>query len=670
MSDKPPLEEVKARIDFLRAQVVRANEKYHRQDDPEISDAQYDRFKLELKGLEAEYPQFDSPDSPTHLVGATPLERFETKEHRLAMLSLENAFSPQDVLDFNRRVEKALGRGSILYTAEIKMDGVAVELVYEHGRLVAALTRGDGRVGEVITANVKTISQIPSSIKNAPPLLEVRGEIYIRRSRFEELNNRRMEKGESIFANPRNAAAGSLRQLDSAVTASRPLEIFCYGVGAVEGLEYSSHYELLEMLAGFGFPVNEQTKGKISIQEALEAHRYWEENRADFDYDMDGVVIKVDSIAFQQALGFTSKSPRWAVAWKFAPTQETTKVEKILVSVGRTGALTPVAALRPVAIGGVTVSRATLHNEDEVRKKDIREGDTVLVQRAGDVIPEVVKVILSPDAERSAPFEMPKNCPVCGSTARRIEGEAVTRCVNAQCPAVFKESVRHFASRGAFDMEGVGDKLVAQLADTGLVRQLADLFRLDVATLAALERMGEKSAGNIVAAVEKSRDITLGRFLYALGIRHVGSHVAQILAGHLGSLEKVMAASIEELEAINEVGPVVARSIRSFFDEPNNRRAVDELLAAGVRIAAEKAGPVSGSLAGKTFVLTGGLENLTREQAKMALEKLGAKVSSSVSKKTDFVVAGKDPGSKLDKALSLGVKVIDEDRLQQMLEDA
>ncbi len=664
-------EDIRKRAAELREALHRHNYLYYVLDQPEISDAEYDRLMQELIALETAHPELVEPDSPTQRVGALPLEKFETVAHTIPMLSLENAFGKEEVLAFDQRVRRFLNTDwPLVYTAEPKMDGVAVELVYENGRLVEASTRGDGYTGELITLNIRTIKMVPLVLLDTvsvtiPSRLEVRGEVFIPVEAFKQLNKERLDKDEPAFANPRNAAAGSLRQLDSRITATRPLDIFCYGVGMVTDVEFASHWEILQSLKALGFRVNPRIKARATIEEILVYYKDLLDRRHEFPYEMDGVVIKVDDLALQRKLGEKSRSPRWALAYKFPATQETTRVVEIDVQVGRTGALTPVAHLEPVSVGGVTVSRATLHNEDEIKKKDIRMGDTVLIQRAGDVIPEVIKVITTKRTGVEQPFRMPATCPVCGSRVVRLEGEAVTRCVNANCTAQVKEQIKHFASKGAFDIDGLGDKLVSQLVDKGLLRSYAELFALDKAAIAAIERMGEKSAQNLMDAMAKSKQISLARFVYALGIRHVGEHIAQILASAIKTLERLVGASKEELEAVRGIGKEISQSVRAFFENPENRRNIQRMLRAGVTLETDEA-PISEPLAGRTFVLTGALDSMTRSQAKARIEALGGKVSSSVSRKTAYVVAGKDPGSKFDKAKEIGVKILDEKEFIEM----
>jgi len=663
--------EVIKNVNRLREALHRHGYRYYVLDDPEISDAEYDRMMQELMRLEESYPDLWRPDSPTLRVGAPPLDKFETVEHSIPMLSLDNGFSDADIFEFDLRVKRSLHTDhTILYTAEPKLDGVAVELVYENGRLISGSTRGDGFRGELITSNIRTIRSVPMVLETGkgrknPSLLEVRGEVFIGKEGFERLNNRRLDQDLPPFANPRNAAAGSLRQLDSRVTAERPLEIFFYGIGRVADLDLESHGDTLEALQELGFRINPNIRSKITIEAAIDCYRDLNERRNLLPYDIDGMVIKVDSLRFQGLLGATSRSPRWAIAYKFKALQETSRVLDIEVQVGRTGTLTPVAHLSPVQIGGVLVGRATLHNEDEIRRKDVRIGDTVLVQRAGDVIPEIVKVITSKRTGAESIFKMPLNCPVCNSPVVRARGEAALRCLDVSCTAQIKQRIKHFASKGAFDIEGLGDKLIEQLVDKDLLFSYADIFRLKEDTLENLERMGSKSAANILNAIEASKQITFGRFLYALGIRHVGEHVAGILARTFGRLEVLMNTTKDELEAVEGVGPVVADSVVSFFGTAENRKIVDEMITRGVQILGEEV-PEAGILSGKVFVLTGTLETLTRDEARKRIEKAGGKVTGSVSRNTDYLVAGASPGSKLERAKALGVDIIDEQTLMKL----
>jgi DNA ligase (NAD+) len=662
------------RVKELRQALHRHNYRYYVLDDPEISDAEYDRMMQELVKIEADFPDLMSQDSPTLRVGAPPLDKFETIEHSIPMLSLENGFNDQDIIEFDRRIKRNLNIDSdIIYTAEPKLDGVAVELVYENGGLITASTRGDGFYGELITSNVRTIPSVPLRLHSEqettiPSLLEVRGEVFIAKEAFKGLNNERLDENLPAFANPRNAAAGSLRQLDSKITAKRPLEIFVYGVGRITDLVLESHWDTLYALQKLGFRINPYIRSKITIKEVIDCYRKLGEQRDLLPYDIDGMVIKVDSLAFQRRLGTTSRSPRWAIAYKFKAIQETTQIADIEVQVGRTGTLTPVAHLVPVKIGGVTVSRATLHNEDDIKRKDIKIGDTVLVQRAGDVIPEVVKVITSKRTGEEQTFNMPLSCPVCDSSVNRSENEAALRCINTSCPAQVKERIKHFASKGAFDIDGLGEKLIEQLVERKLLHSYADIFQLKEDVLKDLERMGSKSAKNVGRAIEGSKRITLNRFIYALGIRHVGEHVAGILAKSFESLERLIDTTKGELEAIDGVGPVVAESVMEFFKKDENRKIVDAMISSGIQIFRND-DQKDDQFAGKVFVLTGTLETLTRDEAKKIIENAGGKVTGSVSRNTDYLVAGASPGSKLKRAQELGVDIIDEETLKGLLID-
>ena len=671
-------EKTRQRVEFLRSELHRHNYRYFVLDDPEISDAEYDRMMQELISIEQAHPELASPDSPSARVGSPPLEKFETVRHAVPMLSLDKGFSEEELLAFDKRVHRSLETDeNVRYTAEPKLDGVAVELVYENGRLAMASTRGDGEVGEVITPNIKTIAAVPLVLQGradeAPPgLLEVRGEVFITKENFKALNEHRLSEALSLFANPRNAAAGSLRQLDSRITARRPLDIFIYGIGtAPELMAADSHAEALRRLQLFGFPVNPLTRYQIPLDEVLAYYRHLDEKRLSLDYEIDGMVVKVDRFSWQQRLGTTSRRPRWAIAIKFEALQERTGVLDIQVQVGRTGALTPVAHLEPVNVGGVTVSRASLHNEDEVKKKDVRIGDRVFVQRAGDVIPEVVKVIESARDGSEKEFQMPQTCPVCGARAVRDE-EAITRCINVACPAQLKANIKHFASKAAFDIDGLGDKLIDQLVEKGLVRQYADIFHLSHDQLSKLERMGDKSAENLIHAIDASREVSLSRFLYAIGIRHVGQHTAGLLAARYPDLDALSRAAEAELAAIDGIGPVVAKSIADFFSRSENLASISALQEAGVVIRSEQAfsdqqAPGSSALSGKSVVLTGRLETLSRDQARKQIEAAGGKVTGSVSSKTDYVVAGEAAGSKLDKARELGISVLSESDLKTLL---
>ncbi len=675
----PALDEaVLARAQALRALLDEHGHRYYVLDAPSISDAEYDRLFRELLELEAAWPALQQPDSPTQRVGGAPLQGFSQVRHQAPMLSLSNAFEREEVEMFDRRVREGLGRDAasaapIVYVAEPKFDGLAISLVYEHGLLVRGATRGDGLTGEDVTANLRTVRAIPLRLRGSglPPRLEVRGEVLMFKRDFARLNERQLARGEKPFVNPRNAAAGSLRQLDSRVTAERSLRFFCYGVGdAAQARGLDSHWDILDWLRECGLPVCEE-RARVTGAEGLMG--YFDrmgERRGQLAFDVDGVVYKVDSLADQWRLGFIARAPRFAIAHKFPAEEATTEVLAIEVQVGRTGAITPVARLRPVFVGGVTVSNATLHNEEELHRKDIRVGDTVIVRRAGDVIPEVVAHVVERRPADALPFSLPAVCPVCASAIVRLPGEAVARCSGGLfCAAQRKQSLIHFASRRAMDIEGLGDKLVEQLVDADRVHTPADLYRLDLPTLANLERMGEKSAANLVAAIDASRQSTLERFIFALGIRNVGEATARELALHFGDLDRLMEADLDALTAVADVGPVVALSIRQFFDEAHNRRVVADLRAAGLawprpeRPAADARLP----LRGLTFVLTGTLPELSREEATALIEAAGGKVTGSVSRKTSHVVAGSDAGSKLARAEALGVSVLSEAQLRELL---
>ncbi len=665
----------------LQKELTEHSHRYHVLDDPVISDAEYDRLLKELIAIEEQYPETATPDSPTRRVGAPPLAAFEQAPHTIPMLSLDNAFNDQDVMEFHQRIVKKLNREDIFYTAEPKLDGVAVELRYENGILVRATTRGDGRTGEVITDNVRTIRSVPLTLDTAsatgtavPKILEVRGEVIIKRSDFEALNRRREAAEEPVFANPRNAAAGSLRQLDSKITAGRPLAIFVYGAGVIEGAGFDTQAELLSALKAFGFPVNELIQQQISIQQVLTVYQQYEQQRNDLPYEIDGMVIKVDDIAFQRELGVKIKSPRWAIAYKFSAVEESTRVNDIVVQVGRTGTLTPVAILEPVNIGGVTVSRATLHNEDEIRRKDIRVHDTVMVVRSGDVIPKVVKVVTAKRIGSEIIFKMPDTCPVCSHPVLREKQDRshINRCVNISCKAQLKERIRHFVSKKAFDIDGMGKKIVDQFVDQGVIASFPDIFLLEAGQLAGLDRFAEKSAQNLVDAVNASRRISLRRFIYALGIVHTGEHAARVLSEAYPSLEALMAASAEELETIHGIGVETAAAVSAFFLNPEHQRLIDKLLEAGVSIAEQQASVTQSEpsyFSGKRVVLTGTLHSMPRSRVKNILESAGASVTGSVSSKTDLLVAGEKAGSKLAKAKALGVQIIDENRLVELLKE-
>ena len=663
---------VRSQADALREQLNYHNYRYYVLDDPEVPDAEYDRLFRELQALEERYPGLVSSDSPTQRVGARPLSAFAEVQHVVPMLSLGNAFDDEEVWAFGRRVSERLGTEDVVFTAEPKLDGLAISLLYENGVLMRAATRGDGATGEDVTQNVRTIKSIPLHLmgEDFPRVLEVRGEVYMPKAGFEALNERQRAAGEKPFANPRNAAAGSLRQLDSKIAATRPLTIFCYGVGQVEGGELpDSHGAILQRLKSWGLRVCPEIKTVRGIKSCLAYYRRIAEHRAALPYDIDGVVYKVDDLAQQQVLGFVSRAPRWAIAHKFPAQEAITRLLGIDVQVGRTGALTPVARLAPVEVGGVTVTNATLHNQDEIERMDLRVGDTVVVYRAGDVIPKVASVVLSQRPKHTRRFEMPKHCPECGSDVERAEGEAIMRCSGGLfCPAQRKQAIKHFASRRAMDIEGLGDKLVDQLVDAGLVENPAGLYQLSLETVAGLERMAEKSAQNLLDALEKSKSTTLARFLFALGIREVGETTALSLANHYRTLDAIMQADEEELQTVPDVGPVVAAHVVTFFKQAHNREVVNQLIARGVHWPDVEAIETEAlPLAGKTIVLTGTLTRMGRNEAKEQLQKLGAKVAGSVSKKTDLVIAGEAAGSKLEKAEALGIEILDESGLIALL---
>ncbi len=663
------------RISELRELIEYHNRRYYQLDDPEISDYEYDQLMRELADLEERFPDIDRTASPTQRVGASPLEKFGTVTHLTPMLSLGNAFSEEEISEFNERIKRLLGdRAEPDFVAEPKIDGVAVNLIYEKGVFLVGATRGDGLTGEDVTQNLRTIRILPLKMRprerdGIPERIEIRGEVYLEKEAFRKLNERRVEQGESAFANPRNAAAGSLRQLDPRITAKRPLRIFCYGVGSVEGKSFTTHWDTLKILGDWGFPTNPDIRLARDVQDCIGYYHHIESVREKLPYEIDGIVLKVNSLSLQDRLGMVSRSPRWAVAVKFAPTQATTIVEDIVIGVGRTGVLTPVAVMKPVQVGGVTVSRATLHNEDEIAKKDVRIGDTIIVQRAGDVIPEVVKVVEGRRTGSEKPYRMPEKCPVCGSKVVRLEGEVAHRCIDLACPAQIRENIRHFVSRGGMDIEGLGDKIVSQLLDAGLIRDPADLYAITKEQLLELERFADKSAENLIAAIARSKHPPLERLLFALGIRHVGEYVAKILARKFGNVGKIETASQEELTAIDGIGPTIAESIFKFSHEPHNLKILRKLEQADVRPVVEKQA-TSTALAGKTFVFTGSLKGLSREKAKELVVSLGGTATSTVSKKTDYVVAGEDPGSKFDKATSLGVAILDEEGFLKLIGEA
>jgi DNA ligase (NAD+) len=667
-----PDHKVLDRVKQLREQIHYHNHRYYVLDSPEISDAEYDRLFDALSDLEERYPELITPDSPTQRVGAAPLEEFTTVRHALPMLSLSKATSETEFRDFHRRVKdltKAKDK-DIRYTVEPKFDGLAVELVYNNGIFALGSTRGDGLVGEDVTQNLRTIKSIPLRLMgtSTPDLLEVRGEVIMNKEDFARLNRAREKSGDPLFANPRNAAAGSVRQLDPRVTSTRPLNLFAYAAGRVEGKTLRNHWESISYLKSLGFKVSQYVGLCENVDQVMAFYEKILALRNDLPYEIDGIVIKINDFAMQRAAGELSRSPRWAVAWKFPAQQEHTKVKDIIVSVGRTGAVTPVALLEPVRVGGVEVSRATLHNEDEVKKKDVRIGDTVVVQRAGDVIPEVVAVITSSRTGKEKAFSMPDQCPVCGSKVERPEGEAVHRCTGMACPAQIKEKLAHFASKGAMDMDGLGHKLLEQMVDKKIIQDPADLYFLKKEDLMKMDRMGDKLAENLLNAIHKSKTPNLTNLIYALGIRNVGYHLAGVLAKHFKSVDRLARQSIEDLTNVHEIGPIVAQSIYNFFNNRKNLKILDKLKKGGVHFPVEEGAAKKMPFSGQSFVLTGGLDAFTRDEARQIIEDLGGRVTSSVSKKTDYVIVGKDPGSKYDNAIKLGVKTLNEEELRKLID--
>ncbi len=662
------------KIEALRDKIRHHEYRYYVLDDPEISDAEFDQLMIELKKLEDEHPELVTPDSPTQRVGGKPREGFVKAPHSSPMLSLDNSYNEDDLRNWERRVHELSGREDIDYVCELKLDGMSLALHYENGKLVRGITRGDGSIGEDVTLNVRTVRSIPLSIpldklKKAgiPANFEVRGEMLMPIAAFKKMNEEREQKGLSLFANPRNATAGTVRQLEPSITAQRRLDYFTYALLKDGRTYFDRHWVTLNALDAAGFKVNRTRKLAKTCDQIWTFIEQEEPKREKLPYEIDGIVIKVDRTALQQELGYTGKAPRWAIAYKYAARGGITKIEDILVQVGRTGKLTPVAALKPVPIGGTTVSRATLHNMDEIERLGVKIGDWVEVERGGDVIPKVTRVIEDKDHPRGhKSFHMPERCPVCGGHVVRIEGEADHRCVNANCPAKLRETILHFASRGVMNIDGLGDALVTQLTDRKLVKNVADIYKLTKEDLLSLERMGDKSAHNVLDEIDNSKTLPLERVIYGLGIRMVGERTAQFLAEHFGSMDALTKAGEEELQEVNEVGPRIAQSIVEFFQEPKNRALVEQLREAGLTLTGKKKQRGT-ALAGKTFVLTGTLPHLTRDEAKKMIEDAGGRVSGSVSKKTDFVVAGDDAGSKLDKAKELGVKVIGEKEMQELL---
>jgi DNA ligase (NAD+) len=663
------LTQLSQRYAELVEQINRANYRYYVLDSPDIADAEYDALMNELRAIEADHPELAAPDSPTQRVGAGPSEQFAVVPHRVPMLSLANAFNPDQLRAWHERISRLLGRPITDFTIEPKIDGLAIMLRYERGRFTIGATRGDGSQGEDITPNLKTVRTVPLSLQESPPeYLEVRGEVYLSRAAFQKINDERATAGQPLFANPRNCAAGSVRQLDSRITARRPLDVFIYALGEAHGWQPRTQWEMLEAFAQWGFKTNPNNRHVETIEDVIKACAEWEHRRESLDYEIDGVVVKVNDLDIQSELGAVGREPRWAIAFKFPPVQATTVLERIAVNVGRTGSLNPFAILKPVQVGGVTISQATLHNEDDIRRKDIREGDTVLVHRAGEVIPQVIGPILGKRPPTAVPYEIPRTCPVCGSPVVRPEGEAMARCTGgfAKCVAQRFELLKHFAGRGSMDIEAIGEKLAWTLIDKGLVYDPPDLYKLTREQLTALERMGDKSAQNVLDNIAASKGRSLTRVLYALGIRYVGYQTAELLAQAFGSMERVRAATLEQITEIEGIGPKIAESAYAWFQNADNLKMLDKLVAAGVNMTEESA-TRSGPLAGMTIVVTGRLEHHSRTQIEQRIKDLGGTVGDSVSKKTSVLIAGEDAGSKLARAQKLGTQVVDEDGFEALL---
>ena len=664
--------DIEKKIEKFRKIVNLHNKKYYVDNKPEISDQEYDVLLTELKKLEDAHPEFITPDSPTQKVGGEVLKEFKTVEHRVPMLSIDNTYSPEELREFDERVKKNLEIQRLDYVVELKIDGVSISLLYKKGNFIQGATRGDGVKGDDVTVNLKTIKTLPLSlkkIKGTPELFEARGEVYMPRNVFLKINEEKEELGEDVFANPRNAASGSLKLLDSSLVGQRRLDMWIYGVGYTQGMEFETQFEALNFLKDSGFRISPYIKKCRSIEQVIEYCNEWQEKRHELDYDTDGMVIKVDSFSYQRTLGQTSKSPRWMIAYKFPAERKETVLEDILVQVGRTGTLTPVAVLKPIELAGSTVSRASLHNQDEIGRKDVKIGDHVLVEKAGEIIPQIVEVMKKKRKGTEKEFFMPKKCPVCGSSVKRLKNEVALRCENISCPAQLKERIRHFASREAMDIEGMGDAIVAQFVDKKMIKDYGDIYVLKREELSNLERMADKSAANLINAIEKSKSNSLNRLVYGLGIRHAGVRSAWILASRFRSLDRLQEADIEELQGINEIGPVVAESVFNFFRTEENKRIIEKLKRSGVNTEEKGAVLKSRNLEGKTFVVTGSLEGFSRNHIEELMRKHGANVSSSVSKNTDYVVAGKDPGSKFEKAKQLGVKIINEEEFKKLIYD-
>jgi len=667
---------IKEKIESLRREIEYHIRMYYIEDNPVISDYEYDKLLKELENLEKEYPEYADQFSPTQRVGGKPLDEFSTVAHTIPMLSLDNTYDEAELREFDKRMKKWLEEDSVSYVAEVKIDGLGVTLRYRDGLFIQGATRGDGITGEEITENLKTIRPLPLRLmpddgKSITGLnLEVRGEVFMERKGLEAVNREREKNDEPLFANPRNVAAGSLRLLDSRLTAKRPLKLYIYTLVTAEGKDFKDHWTTLQWAKKLGLPVNPNSKLCKSIDEVMKACEYWQEHRHDLEYDIDGMVIKVNSLESQDRLGATSKKPRWAISYKFPAEQATTVVQDIIVQVGRTGTLTPVAVLEPVELSGTTVSRATLHNEDEINRKDVRIGDTVFIEKAGEIIPQVVKVVTEKRTGKEKKFKMPARCPVCNAKVFREPEEAATRCTNAACPAQVKERIQYFAHRGAMDIEGLGPALVDQLVDNGLVKDVADIYFLDREWIINLERMGEKSADNLLAAIEENKNRGFARVIQGLGIRFVGSTGAELLAENFKSIDDLMKAPKEDLEEIEGIGPKVAEAIVNFFSQTENKSIIKKLKKAGVKLSSDKTKKASkkGIFSGKTFVLTGTLENYTRDEASQVIKKLGGKITSSVSKNTDYLLLGKDPGSKYDKAKKIGIEIIIEKDFKKLAE--
>ncbi|MBI3322998.1 MAG: NAD-dependent DNA ligase LigA [Candidatus Omnitrophica bacterium] len=661
------LTEARREAERLRAVIRRHDRKYYVENRPEISDPEYDRLYRSLKDLEAKFPRLVTPDSPTQRIAEKPLEGFAAVRHRVPMMSLDNTYSAEELREFDARVRKFLSGESVRYVAELKFDGVSVSLTYEKGRLTRGATRGDGEQGDDITANLRTIRAIPLILPKMPRLIEVRGEVYMPRAGFERLNRDRQREGEPPFANPRNGAAGTLKQLDARIVARRDLSMFCYGVGAVEGGSFSTHGEVLEFLRAAGLPVNPHFKRCAGIEEAIAYCGQWGARRKGLGYDTDGMVLKVDDLGQQRRLGVTAKSPRYMIAYKFPAERAVTRLERIEVQVGRTGTLTPVAHLEPVLLAGTTVSRASLHNEDEIRRRDVRAGDWVRIEKAGEIIPQVVEVVKERRTGKERVFRMPARCPACGAKVHRDEEEVAVRCGSLRCPAQLRERLIHFAQRTAMDIEGLGDALAEQLVKQGVVKDVGEMYRLTGEQLLELERMGKKSAENLLRGIEQSKGRGLARLLFGLGIRHVGSASAEALARHFGSLARIARAGEEELTAVGDVGPVVAAAIREFFGSPENQRVLEKLERAGVKVQEQAGRLVSKRMEGQSVVFTGELSGFSRAEAEGLVRAHGGAAGSSVTRKTTLVVAGDSPGSKHEKARQLGVKIVDEEAFKKMI---